>query len=75
MKKTGKGLQKLGLNLEAFIGFLKEDLLDYFEVVFWVFCKLGGSKEIALGLFIKCWIWDKNKVGILTPDLEYEGRR
>ncbi len=37
--------------------------------------QLGGSKEMALGLFIKCWIWDKNKVGILTPDLEYEGRR
>ena len=42
MKKTGKGLQKLGLNWKHLYTREKH--------------KLGGSKEIALCLFVKGWI-------------------
>ncbi len=76
MKKTGKGLQKLGSKLEAFIGLPTESLLNSFEVGFSVcLTEIGWVKTNESVLVSSKRVGYDNEVGILTPDLDYEERR
>ncbi len=80
---AGKGLQKLGLKvwrhsmvsprkvcLTLEVGSIMSTFGCIFLVTYWV-----DPRKFALDLFVKSWIWDKNKVEILTPNLEYKERR